>query len=308
MAIYKRERRPKSYSLKDGQFLIGGQDDFSVDTSGPARKSEIEDTPLEKAGLTNNDPKEEKEKEIKLDEATAQSENIEPKDNVAGTTAIEEDKEKVTNPNATKLDVLLGDLGVKVNNYSGLSKKELKNHPNGDKNLTIDGKPVEYNSSEVSSGGEVSSGLIAASELVLPGMKDLGLNISGGNDAYHLSDQYYSKRMKSDFKSKGWKNDRIKKVEGYTGGEPSLEQLKKFKGIAGKSGHTSGNNLDFTVKDPEAAREKFLADGFKFVEGKDGKPNSYIKDGITILDEYKGKTGGGTGAHFHLEGDKSHKH
>ena len=212
--------------------------------------------------------------------------------------------EGIVPPNAEKLDGVLKDLGVKVNSYAGLSEQELRNHPRGNKAYHIDGKLVEPKTSEVSSGGEVSPGLVAAAEQVLPDIKDLGLKVTGGNDAYHLSDEYYSRRMQSDFKraSGNWKKKRIANAApGYKGGKPTVDQIKAFKAKAGKSKHTTGTNMDFQVSDPAAARKKFIAQGFVL---KKGKPPKYVnpKTGVVILDEYAGKTGGGSGPHFHMEG------
>lgn len=359
MAIYKRERRPKSYSLKDGQFLIGGQDDFSVDTSGPARKSEIEDTPLEKAGLTNNDPKEEKEKEIKLDEATAQSENIEPKDNVAGTTAIEEEKEEVNPthvpdpnidpvasqqflfdkgylkgdpsksvngkwdnnsiraqndyyraegiipPNAQKLDALISDLGVSQKTYVG----------NKDKVTHINGERVEFRTGEASSGGEVTPKLLSTAKAILGPLSKAvkGVRVTGGNDAYHISDEYYAQKWKT---KKG-----ISK-------ELSPEQLEEARAFykENPSDHVGGNAMDIAVtapwkkpkekKEQAASRTAFIAKNRSKIDGAlaSFEAEGYVADengkwythpnGSRILNEYDHPSKGASAPHFHIEGDK----
>ena len=345
--LYKKKKpRDKGYSFEDGKLKLGGQDQSYGPQPSPVEKAGLVPKATKKrdelaqkpemdpdtgeiklnganqpqqpagAGPVNDkgqidfstDPK--AAQQALIDEGYLKPGGADGKWGKGSTKALNDyyrDK-GIVPPNAEKLDNVLKDLGVNVNSYAGLSEKELKNHPRGNKSLTIDGKPVEFKTSEVSSGGEVSPGLVEAAEQVLPDLKDFGLKVTGGNDAYHLSDQYYGRRMKNDFKKGGWKKKRIDKVKGYTGGTPTVEQLKKFKSIAGKSKHTTGKNMDFVVNDPAAAREKVIAQGFELHKGN---PPKYVnpKTGVTILDEYAGKTGGGTSPHFHMEGvpDGFHK-
>ena len=193
-------------------------------------------------------------------------------------------------PFATELDNIFNDLGVEQKSYVG------------SKNYHINGKPVDYKRGEVSSGGEVSPVLVESVKNELPALKDAipGLRITGGNDAYHHSDEYYARRTK---KHRSRRNDaKFKNMSTLEAAEWGRKNLKP-------SGHTDGKSMDFATKDPEAARAAFLEQGFKKV--KSGGHIYYKKGNITIIDEYAGKTSGASGGHFHwgVKGShKGHKH
>ena len=193
-------------------------------------------------------------------------------------------------PFATELDNTFKDLGINQKSYVGKT------------NYHINGKPVDYKRGEVSSGGEVSPILVESVKNELPALKEgiPGLRITGGNDAYHHSDEYYARRTK---KHRTRRNDsKFKNMS-------TLEAAKWGRKNLKPSGHTDGKSMDFATTDPDAARQSFIDNGFKKV--KSGGHIYYKKGNITIIDEYAGKTSGASGGHFHwgVKGShKGHKH
>ena len=163
-------------------------------------------------------------------------------------------------------------------------------------NLTKNGKKIEFTRGEASSGGDLSPALIETAKEVLPDLKELGVRVTGGNDAYHQSDQYYAARVKN-YKTR--KND--PKFKNMTEMEAAAWGRKNL----GASKHADGNSMDFVVDDPAAARLQFIEKGAKYNE----KRHTYtFPDGTVILDEYATKTSGGTAPHFHMAGGKGKKH
>ena len=193
-------------------------------------------------------------------------------------------------PFATELDNVFNDLGIEQKSYVGKT------------NYHINGKPVDYKRGEVSSGGEVSPVLVESVKTELPALKEAipGLRITGGNDAYHHSDEYYARRTK---------RHRTRKNDPKFKGMSTLEAAKWGRKNLKPSGHTDGKSMDFATSDPEAARQAMMDNGFKKV--KSGGHIYYKKGNITVIDEYAGKTSGGSGGHFHwgVKGShKGHKH
>ncbi len=310
-SLYRQsERRDKGYSLSGGQFKI--VDDKDEDY-GPQPKPNA--SAAEKTGLVKEDPAKQKEWKIMSEDGKEESVPVGPK---------EDPKEKAnpldfaSDPKAAQQH--LKDQGVDIavdGKWGKGSMKALNDYYNanpdvepqyatqldsifkdndinqksyvGKTNYHIDGKPVDYKRGEVSSGGEVHPTLVKSVEDEFLPMKDAipGLRITGGNDAYHHSDEYYSRRVK---KHRSRKNS--KKFQDMSQKEAAAWGRKNLK----PSGHTDGRSMDFASKDPEAARQSFLDNGFKFVKGN---PPRYVKGNVTILDEYAGKTSGGSGGHFH---------
>ena len=332
MALYKTEPRKKGYGFKDGKFILGDQQEEFGPQNDPTA------SPLEKAGLVNKKEEEaakgwqmEEEDGTKTDVGvpygtTPGTQTEEPKaiqddggvnysadpkaaqqflkdqgykvgvDGAWGPNSMNalnqyyNDNPDVPPPNATALDGLFNDLGIEQKSYVGKT------------NYHINGKPVDYKRGEVSSGGEVSPALVKSVEKELPALKEgiPGLRITGGNDAYHHSDEYYARRAKRGG-GRG-KQAKFKNMSTAEAAEWGRKHLKPSK-------HTDGKSMDFATSDPKAARQSFLDQGFKKV--KSGNHIYYKKGNITIIDEYAGKTSGASGGHFHwgVKGShKGHKH
>ncbi len=321
-----KKKRDKGYSIEDGKFKIGEK----KEVYGPQLPSEQvpsqKNTPLEKSGLVKPDPNKEKAWKLENEDGSTtavqgpqnKQEESNPLDYAADPKATQQYlKDKGVDiavdgkwgpnsmnalndyynanpdeepPYATKLDNTFKELGIDQKSYVGKT------------NYHINGKPVDYKRGEVSSGGEVHPALVESVEEELPALKEgiPGLRITGGNDAYHHSDEYYARRTK---RHRTRKND--PKFKGMSQLEAAEWGRKNLKA----SGHTDGKSMDFATSDPEAARESFLANGFKKV--KSGGHTYYKKGNITVIDEYAGKTSGGSGGHFHwgVKGQhKDHKH
>ena len=322
MAIYKTERRKKNFSFSGGKFKLGKEDE-KVEY-GPQPNPSA----LDKAGLTKKDPEmdalkqkaydeesgqkkpemNEETGEIKMNGANQKEANpldpkaLDPKADPKGVQNFLKEKgykigvdgkfgpasKKVLNkyyrdegiapPNASALDEALKGIGVEHKSYVG----------KGDGNYHIDGKPVKYTTGEASSGGEIDEGLVTFATNVLGPLQEAvpGVRVTGGNDAYHLSDEYYARRTKRHRTRKS--DPKFKNMSTREAAAWGRKNLKASK-------HTDGKSMDFTVKDPKAARENFLA------QGMEKKGNWYIGDGYKILDEYATKTGGGSAPHFHVE-------
>ena len=198
-------------------------------------------------------------------------------------------------PNAGALDKALDIPGVTVTNYSGLSEEELKDYKGTGKNkqYTINGKPVQYNTSEVSSGGEVAPQLVTFAKDVMPDIAAIApVTISGGNDAFHLSDQYYvGVRDQYPFAIKERKKQGITEKE-YKSWDHD-KKLKWSRKHLGKSKHVGGKSMDFNVGGGKN-KEKVIAS----LKEKYGEPTSsghgdvYTGPGFKILVEDD---------HFHVE-------
>ena len=317
MPTYKSNvTRDKGYSFKDGKFTLGNE-----------VASESNASPIDKAGLV--DPKREKKAqqgwklenedgtttEVQGPEGQAESSPLDYADDPMATQQFLKDQgvdiavdgkwgpnsmkklndyynanPDVEPPFATELDNVFNDLGIEQKSYVGKT------------NYHINGKPVDYKRGEVSSGGEVSPVLVESVKEELPALKEAipGLRITGGNDAYHHSDEYYARRTK---RHRSRKNDpKFKKMSTIEAAKWGRKNLKP-------SGHTDGKSMDFATSDPAAARQAMIDNGFKKV--KSGGHIYYKKGNITVIDEYAGKTSGGSGGHFHwgVKGShKGHKH
>ena len=214
---------------------------------------------------------------------------------------------------ADNFETFLQEEGIQQNSYSSdegvrqnfvsvygrePSPAELKLRKEQKTNLTKNGKKIDFTRGEASSGGDLNPNLIASAKTLLPDMKDIGVRVTGGNDAYHQSDQYYAARVKNHSSRKNdpkFKN--MSTLEAAAWGRKRLPPSK----------HADGNSMDFVVEDPAAARLQFIEKGAKYNE----KKHTYtFPDGTVILDEYATKTSGGTAPHFHMAagGGKAHKH
>jgi len=231
-------------------------------------------------------------------------------------------------PVAQKLDQTFESLGLTPKSYAKGGNLAGK----GDK-LTIDGKPVNYQTSEVSSGGEVSPALVRFAETDLKGIVDAvgakDMRVIGGNDLYHLSDKYYDTRFKKYYQnnSRG-RGDKIRKLIPDWDGKRELtveerNKLKKDPSIGWKSKHTDGKSMDFTVTPPglgwgrpkdkkrgkkdwksnpefvqrvEKVQQWMLDNGYED-KGKGKYVNK--KTGDVILDEYNFPSPSAGGPHFH---------
>lgn len=140
--------------------------------------------------------------------------------------------------------------------------------PQPDGKDTIGGKKPSYATNEISSGGDVSPELISSVENSMLGLEIPGLRITAGNDAYHQGDRYSR---------------------------------------PGKSAHAKGKALDFTTKDVEGTRKRFLDAGYTYEKQKKPRGKGYyhiyrspkgVKPKHRILDEYAGTTANTTGGHF----------
>lgn len=283
MALYETERRKKSYSFGEGKFNIEKRDTSKLKAEEVINK-EKSDSPLEKAKLVKMKDKEEakgpKLVEEEEEKPFLKKEEFGPKQEpVKEEEPVEEEKEPVSNE--VTFDKTLNDLGIPVNNYTGTTNK--------DKIYHIDGKPVDYQTSEVSSGGKIDPNLNNVAKEVFPGLKGVpGMKVTGGNDAYHLSDEYYSKKYK---KRKGIK------------GDLSEDQLKAARKLYKQypSKHTNGRSMDFVVKNDantlKNTREHFLSLGLNY----DDKTGEYSNDKYKILDEYSHPSSGSSSPHFHVE-------
>ena len=209
-------------------------------------------------------------------------------------------------------------LGIGVKSYGDKTQKWTSGQFAGEE-LTIDGKPIDKSRSELGSGGDLNPKFVQ--KVALPMMKNLkdagvpGLKMTGGNDAYHQSDQYmknkmvdYVKRVAAgDAKAKkfgyGARVDELKALGVKTDGKGNIVGEIPQKAIALMrkkygSRHASGHQMDFTTSDPEKVRKQFLAQGAK------KKGYWYIfPDGTRVKDEYAGGSAAKSGGHFHFEGD-----
>ena len=314
MALYKSNvKRDKGYSFKNGKFTLGNE-----------VASESNASPVDKAGLVSPQREKKAQQGWKLENEDGTTTDVYGPQNQAEHNPLDyADDPKATQqylkdqgvdiavdgkwgpnsmkklndyynanpdvepPFATELDNTFNDLGIEQKSYVGKT------------NYHINGKPVDYKRGEVSSGGEVSPVLVESVKTELPALKEAipGLRITGGNDAYHHSDEYYARRTK---RHRSRKND--PKFKGMS----TLEAAKWGRKNLKPSGHTDGKSMDFATSDPAAARQAMIDNGFKKV--KSGGHIYYKKGNITVIDEYAGKTSGGSGGHFHWGVKGSHKH
>ena len=259
MAIYKSKvSRDKNYSFKDGKLKLGKEDVVYGPQNDPNA------SPIDKAELVDPKRKEQAEKKWKLENEDGTTTDVYGPQN--------EPSKEEPKRNVDKLRSLASDLGIKEKSYAGTGKK-----------YKIGGEDVEVQEGELSSGGDIHPGIVAYAQETLPGIKDIvgdKLRLTGGNDAYHVSDKYLEKR----------------------GGE--------------KSDHGHGRAIDIAVTDPKP-RSKYTKqdwanisntwDAFKQKAGdqlkegtlKNGTP--YIMgDGWRVLNEYEKGSGASTGGHFHI--------
>ena len=206
-------------------------------------------------------------------------------------------------------------LGIDVKSYGDETQKWTSGKYAGEE-LTIDGKPIDKTRSELGSGGDLNPQFVQ--KVALPMMKSLkeagvpGLKLTGGNDAYHQSDQYMKNKI-DDYVRRVDAGDAKAKKYGYAGrlkelgiktdgkgnivGEIPKEAIAMMRKKYG-SRHASGSQMDFTTSNPEAVRKQFIKQGAK------KRGDWYIfPDGRKIKDEYKGGSAAKSGGHFHFEGD-----
>ena len=252
MAIYEYGgNRDKGYSLKGGKLKLGKQEE------APAPKNE---SPIDKAGLVDDQRKEQAKQGWKLENEDG------------STTDVGDPNKEKPKRNVDIVRDLAKDLGIEEKSYAGTGKK-----------YTIGGEEVEVGEGELSSGGDLHPGMAAYAQETLPQIKEIvgdKLRLTGGNDAYHVSDKYLKKR----------------------GGE--------------KSDHGHGRALDIAVTDPKPKSKYTSADwanidntwnafrenaGDKLKEGKLKSGVPYIiGDGWRVLNEYERGSDAATGGHFHI--------
>ena len=244
-------------------------------------------------------------------------------------------KNGIIGPNAKILDdVLTNELNIPYKSYA-----EGGSNAGQGMQLTIDGEKIAYNSSELSSGGDVDPELIQNLKETLPGIRDNveGLRMIGGNDAYHLSDTYYDNRFNSymnrpqkdkngNITAKGQKRlDAIKKIVPGWDGKRKLttderKALKANKTLGWKSNHTDGKSADFAVTKPFPGRNKAARwaayrnspeavakvqatiQNLKdqgFAESPKGS-GIYRKGTKKIINEYDHPSASANGPHFHM--------
>ena len=298
MAIsYEKKPRPgQGYSFQGGKLKLQRQE--------PLKKSI-----LETSEIIPRDKQEKSQKafdkETQKQEGPQNKATMDDDGNINMNGAHEE-------PNVTtQFDTWLRDEGINQSDYSTdegiaqwLNERGVKN-PTKKQIDDVRNQKLKYNNAgeftrgEASSGGDLSPELINTAKELFPSIKDLGLKVTGGNDAFHQSDQYFLDRAKS----KRYLKHRPK---GIQDGTWSREKVVKWaRENLRPSDHADGNSMDFTVKDPEQARKKFVALGAK----KEG--NTWVMpDGTRIDDEYANPAGHASGPHFHMtrKGGKKHKH
>lgn len=283
MAYYNYEKGKKGYAFGSGKFTISPRQESKMKAEQVISGSKSNETPLEEEGLVKKvNPREvaeAKAKEVKNEKKMSLVD--EDKEEEPFLKKEEEVVEEQPTSNESIFDTTLVDLGIPINNYTGTDNK--------DKIYHIDGKPVEYSSSEVSSGGKIDPNLTNVAKEVFPGLKGVpGMKVTGGNDAYHLSDEYYTKK---------WK-----KKQGIEG-DLSKDQLSSARAYYKKnpSKHTNGRSMDFVVnnnpKTLKSTRDHFLSLGLKY----DKETGTYSNDKYKILDEYSHPSSGTTNPHFHVE-------
>ena len=142
----------------------------------------------------------------------------------------------------------------------------------------------------MASGGDLDPQTVEAFTGMMTNYGEGISRITGGNDAYHVSDEYLTKKMHlapKDLDDAG-----------------KLDYLRKNY----RSKHNTGDAVDFTVDDPVQYLAQLKTKGWTGPH-KDKRGNDWYKgpNGEKMLDEYKGRTSGTAGAHFHFVGDGFHK-
>ena len=224
--------------------------------------------------------------------------------------------EGITPPNAAKLDEAMREIGIEPKSYA-----EGGNRAGQGGQLYIDGKPIKYNSSELSSGGEVSPQLIESLKETMPSLKENieGLRLIGGNDAYHLSDAYYDRRFSkyaTNPKYAAKKKIIEKLIPGWDGKRKLTPEertkLKDNKTLGWKSKHTDGRSADFAVTPPGTkfstyrnspemkAKVQATIQNLKDQGFVEYKPGRFKKGNKIILNEYDYPSSGASGPHFHM--------
>ena len=295
MPIYNNGKKPreKGYSFKDGKFNLGSTQE------GPQEKPK---TAIEQAGLIPEKQQKDSEKGWQLEKEDGSKEDV----GVPYTDKPKEDTKFAPNPgkDPKAAQQFLKDKGVDIGvdgKWGPKSQKALDkyNKENGTRNVDVlrgtlkdlgieeksyAGKRKGFSEGELSSGGDLHPGTVALAKDFLPGIKDAvgdNLRVTGGNDAYHVSEKYLKKR----------------------GGK--------------KSAHGEGRALDIAVIPAGKPKSKWdeadvkaigdTWESFKDKAGddlKEGKLRSgvpYIQgDGWRVLNEYERGSGASTGGHFHI--------